>query len=84
MAEPNNKIAFICHSHMDVMFEILTKILVVMHSLSLCLSFSLCVCISAALSVLSLMPVCISRAETTLGELLHATPNPTANPPIEK
>lgn len=83
MAEPNNKIAFICHSHMDVMFEILTKILVGC-ILCLSLSFSLCVCISAALSVLSLMPVCISRAETTLGELLHATPNPTANPPIEK
>lgn len=83
MAEPNNKIAFICHSHMDVMFEILTKILVG-YILCLSLSFSLCVCISAALSVLSLMPVCISRAETTLGELLHATPNPTANPPIEK
>lgn len=51
---------------MDVMFEPLTKILVAMHSLSLSLSFSLCVFISAALSVLSLMPVCISRAETTL------------------
>lgn len=83
MAEPNNNIAFICHSHMDVMFEPLTKILVAF-SVSLSLSFSLCVFISAALSVLSLMPVCISRAETTLGELLHATPNPTANPPIEK
>lgn len=68
---------------MDVMFETLTKILVAF-SVSLSLSFSLCVFISAALSVLSLMPVCISRAETTLGELLHATPNPTANPPIEK
>lgn len=51
MAEPNNNIAFICHSHMDVMFETLTKILVAMHSLSLFLSLSPCVSLSQLLSL---------------------------------
>lgn len=36
------------------------------------------------LLLLSLTALCVSRAETTLTELLGATPNPTANPPIEK
>lgn len=33
---------------------------------------------------LSLTALCISRAETTLAELLGVSPSPTANPPIEK
>lgn len=34
--------------------------------------------------LLSLTALCISRAETTLAQPLRVSPNPTANPPIEK
>lgn len=69
---------------MDVMFEPLTKIVVAI-AFSVSLSLFLLVCLYLSCSLCAFTNACVYiQGRNNTGELLHATPNPTANPPIEK